>query len=94
MHDPRCGHNLSGKDYLVDAHTFASEIVIPTVKEALLARADRRRVFVASIVTYHLIDYISAEAGLKSNDVCTTLRNICRPAFDVVQGVCHGTKRR
>jgi hypothetical protein len=76
----------------VDSYTFASEIVIPTVKKALSDRGNRRRMYVASIVTYSLVDYIAAEVGIEKSDVCNSLRKVCKPAFDVVQGVCHGTK--
>jgi hypothetical protein len=76
----------------VDSYTFASEIVIPTVKEALSDRGNRRRMYVASTVTYSLVDYIAAEVGIEKSDVCNSLRKVCKPAFDVVQGVCHGTK--
>lgn len=35
--------------------SFASEIVVPTVKEALADRGSRRRVYIASIVTTALL---------------------------------------
>jgi hypothetical protein len=76
----------------VNSYTFASEIVIPTVKEALADRANRRRVYIASIVTYHLVDYIAIESGSNRSAICENLRKVCKPAFDVVQGVCHGAK--
>jgi hypothetical protein len=66
----------------VDSYTFASEIVIPTVKEALSDRGNRRRMYVASIVTYSLVDYIAAEVGIEKSDVCNSLRKVCKPAFD------------
>jgi hypothetical protein len=76
----------------VNAFSFASEIVIPTVKEALADRGDRRRVYIASIVTYALIDYIAAETGEEKRVIRDSVRNVCTPAFEVVQGVCNGTK--
>ncbi|MBO0734410.1 MAG: hypothetical protein J2P49_08880 [Methylocapsa sp.] len=76
----------------MNSYTFASEIVIPTVKEALADRANRRRIYIAGIVTYHLVDYIAAEAGLDKSEICENVRKVCKPAFDVVQGACHGTK--
>jgi hypothetical protein len=76
----------------VNCYTFASEIVLPTVKEALADRGNRRRVYVAAIVTYSLVDYIAREVGTEKVDVCNALRGVCEPAFDVVQGICHGTK--
>jgi hypothetical protein len=71
---------------------FASEIVIPTIKEALADRGNRRRVYIATIVTYSLIDYIAVEIGTEKSAVYENLRKICRPAFEVVQGVCNGAK--
>jgi hypothetical protein len=76
----------------VNSYTFASEIVIPTVKEALADRRNRRRVYIASIVTYCLVEYLAAEIGLHNTDVCKSIRTVCKPAFDIVQGVCNGTK--
>ena len=76
----------------MNSQTFASEIVIPTVKEALADRGNRRRLYVAGIVTYSLVDYLASEIGITKTDVCDTLRMVCAPDFDVVQGVCHGTK--
>lgn len=76
----------------MNSYTFASEIVIPTVKEALADRENRRRVYVASIVTYHLVDYIAREVERERAAVCAAMRGVCEPEFDVVQGICHGTK--
>jgi hypothetical protein len=76
----------------VDVFDFASEIVVPTVKEALADRGNRRRVYIASIVTYSLVDHIAAAIKVEKNKVCDSLRNVCTPAFEVVQGVCNGTK--
>jgi hypothetical protein len=76
----------------MDLFAFASEIVVPTVKEALVDRSDRRRVYVASIVTYCLVDYVAVEMGMQKSEVCDRLREACKTAFEVVQGVCNGTK--
>jgi hypothetical protein len=62
------------------------------VKEALTDRGTRRRLYVAAIVTYSLVDYIARDVGINNSDVCKALRGVCEPAFDVVQGVCNGTK--
>jgi hypothetical protein len=62
------------------------------VKEALADRGHRRRVYVAAIVTYSLVDYLSSELEITKADVCDALRRVCEPAFDIVQGVCNGTK--
>lgn len=76
----------------MNANTFATEIVIPTVKEALKDRGSRRRQYVACIVTYSLIEYIVQDATIPKDAVISALRNVCSPALDVVQGVCNGTK--
>jgi hypothetical protein len=76
----------------VDVFDFALEIVVPTVKEALADRGNRRRAYIASIVTYSLIDHIAAAIKVEKTKVCDSLRNVCTPAFEVVQGVCNGTK--
>ena len=76
----------------MDVFSFATEVVVPTVKEALADRSNRRRVYIASIVTYSLIDHIAAAIRVEKGKVCDSLRNICIPAFEVVQGVCNGTK--
>jgi hypothetical protein len=76
----------------MNSYTFASDIVVPTVKEALADRGDRRRAYIASIVTYCLVDYIAAEIGRSKTEVRGKIQGVCKPAFDVVRGVCNGTK--
>jgi hypothetical protein len=61
----------------VNAFSFAAEIVVPTVKEALADRGNRRRVDIASIVTYSLIDYIAAEINAQKGNVCDSVRDVC-----------------
>jgi hypothetical protein len=76
----------------MNSHSFASEIVLPTVKEMLADRGNRRHLYVAGIMTYSLVDYIAREVGIPKTQVCDSLRGVCEADFDVVQGVCHGTK--
>ncbi|MFZ3180040.1 MAG: hypothetical protein WA156_07475 [Methylocystis silviterrae] len=76
----------------MDSYTFASEIVVPTVKEALADRRNRRRTYVAAIVTYSLAEYVAKDAGIDRTDVYAALRGVCELAFEVVQGICNGTK--
>lgn len=76
----------------MNSYSFTFEIVLPTVKEMLLDRGNRRRLYVAAIVTYSLVDYIAREVGKTKSEVCASLRGVCEADFDVVQGVCHGTK--
>ena len=49
------------------AAEYAKTIVDPTVKEAL-AR-DRRSVYLAAIVTYHLADYLALDIVAKTTDI-------------------------
>ena len=81
----------SKRHKLMNARDFASEIVIPTVKEALEDRTNQRRVYVPSIVTC-LAEYIAKETNSHKTAVYNNLRKVCEPAFEIVQGVCNGTK--
>jgi hypothetical protein len=60
--------------------------------ESLADRGNRRRVYLAGIATYSLVDYLARDVGIAKAEVCNTLRALCNPAFDVVQGICNGTK--
>lgn len=82
--------------------TFADVVVVPTVREYLVARGDRRLAYLACIATYSLVEYVTrAEAGggaskasldKAKDDVGKAIRAICAPAYEVVQGICNGTK--
>lgn len=47
------------------ASEYASEIVVPTVAEFSRKRWDRRRAYLACLVTYHLADFVAVELGLE-----------------------------
>jgi hypothetical protein len=71
---------------------YVSEIVIPTVDEYLAATGDLRRAILACVVTYHVRDYL-AEAGICSRtEVDRRIKALCAFSFDVVEGVCNGSK--
>ena len=71
---------------------YISEIAIPTVRDFLNARGDRRLAYLACIATYHIVDYVAAGDSTKIGEILRHLRTIAEPAVDVVQGICHGTK--
>jgi hypothetical protein len=68
---------------------YASEIIAPTVREFGDSMDDRRRGIIACIVTYSLTDYLT-KAG--AGEVWTRAREVCADEFDIVQGVCNGSK--
>src|SRR3984957_6335033 len=69
---------------------YCSAIVLPTVDEYLAATGDLRRAILACVVTYHVRDYL-AEAGICSRTEVD--RRISGAfSFDVVEGVCNGSK--
>jgi hypothetical protein len=54
---------------------YVGRIVVPTIKEALDTPGDRRRNYLACIVTYHIVDYlVVAIKPQVSNRVATYLR--------------------
>jgi hypothetical protein len=74
---------------------YALTIVMPTVSEFIAERGDRRRAYLACIAVYHLTDYVAKAEGIgerAANDVRAKLRGACENAFDVVQGICNGSK--
>jgi hypothetical protein len=71
---------------------YVSEIVLPTVDEYLAATGDLRRAIPACGVTYHVRDYL-AEADICSmTEVDRRIKALCGFSFDVVEGVCLGSK--
>ena len=87
-------------------HEYATAIVVPTVREFLMERGDLRRAFLACVATYHLVDYLAhAHAASNSSkaasekakneaahEIRSAVRAVCALSFDVVQGICNGTK--
>jgi hypothetical protein len=71
---------------------YVSGIVLPTVDEYLAATGDLRRATLACVVTYHIRDYL-AEVGVCSRtEVDRRVKARCAFSFDVVEGVCLGSK--
>jgi hypothetical protein len=68
---------------------YLDQIVLPVVREFRDARHLRHRAYVACIVLYQLKDYLS-KAGERG--VHRTMARVATIAFDVVRGVCNGTK--
>jgi hypothetical protein len=71
---------------------YVSEIVLPTVDEYLAATGDLRRAILACGVTYHVRDYLAAASGCSMGEVDRRIRALCAFSFDVVEGVCNGSK--
>jgi len=68
---------------------FMDEIVTPTLREFRDERRSRRRAYLACIAVFHLNDHLK-KAGEKRIE--NAMRKECGIAFDVVRGVCNGTK--
>lgn len=68
---------------------YMTEIVVPTLREFRDERTLRRRAYLASIAVFHLKDHLkkAGETGIEA-----AMRTTCGDAFDVVRGVCNGTK--
>jgi hypothetical protein len=71
---------------------YVSKIVLPTVDEYLAATGDLRRAILACGVTYHVRDYLAAASGCSKGEVDRRIKAICAFSFDVVDGVCNGSK--
>ena len=71
---------------------FMDEVALPTAREFMAERGDRRRAYLACIAAFHLCDYVSRADGVKLDVVRPTIRSLCQPSFDVVEGVCNGSK--
>ena len=68
---------------------FMDQVVLPTVAELKVEPRSRRRAYLACIVTFHLKDHLktAGETGIE-----TTMRTAAGDSFDVVRGICNGTK--
>jgi hypothetical protein len=79
---------------------YMSQIVLPTVDEYLAATGDRRRAYLACIATYHVRDYLTRAEGAVSKheiersnrEIERKMRGACAHSFDVVEGICNGSK--
>ncbi|MCJ2093137.1 hypothetical protein MKK67_11605 [Methylobacterium sp. J-072] len=68
---------------------FMAEIVLPTVLEFRNDRRSRRRAYLACIVTFQMNDHLKKAGEKRPEDA---LRAATDLSFDVVRGVCNGTK--
>ena len=69
---------------------YATEIVIPTVREFRDDPQSRRRAYMACMVTYHIGDYL-VKAGVPKTRIPPAMR-ASGGGFDVVQAICNATK--
>ncbi len=68
---------------------YMTEIVVPTLREFRDDRRSRQRAYLACIAVFHVKDHLK-KAGEKA--VEAAVRASCSVAFDVMRGVCNGTK--
>jgi hypothetical protein len=66
-----------------------NEIVVPTLRDLRDDRRSRRRAYLACIAVFHLKDHLKKAGEARIEDA---MRTECGVAFDVVRGVCNGTK--
>jgi hypothetical protein len=71
---------------------YVSEIVMPTVDEFLATTGDLRRAILACVVTHHVRDYLALASGCGTWEVDRRIKALCAFSFDVVEGVCNGSK--
>jgi|APMI01.1.fsa_nt_gi hypothetical protein len=76
----------------MNARQYATEIVIPTVREALANRGDRRHQYLACITTYHLLDYVAHEIREPLANIRAQVAGSCSASLKVIEGVANGTK--
>ena len=93
-------------DVLMTPRDYAETVVLPTVREFLAERGDLRRAILSCVTSYHLIDHLahaqrSAHTGKRASKkereaeaekIRDKLRSVCASSFEVVQGICNGTK--
>jgi hypothetical protein len=71
---------------------YASIVVLPTVNEFLEMPGDQRRAYLACVASYHLTDYLAKAEGASKKTIIKGMRGVCANSFDVVQGICNGSK--
>jgi hypothetical protein len=78
----------------MNAQKYFVDMVVPTYREFERDRLDRRRALLASLVLYHLLDYVNADTGGTKGSLSALLektRKRCA-AFRVVEAIANGTK--
>jgi hypothetical protein len=53
---------------------------------------DRRRAYLACIATYHVRDYLARAEDVKTKAIDALMRGVCANSFDIVEGICNGSK--
>lgn len=72
---------------------YVKVVVLPTVREHFLAATDERLGVLACIATFHICDHVALAKGhTNASLVCHRMRERCQAEFDILQGICHGTK--
>ena len=71
---------------------YTTEVVLPTVDEYLLARADARRAILACIVAWHIRDYLKQALGTPLSHVDASMNALCSFSYQVLEGVANGSK--
>jgi hypothetical protein len=83
---------IQTEDGILTPAEYITEVVLPTVDEYLLARADLRRAVLACIVAWHVRDYLKKGLGLSLGEVDARIKALCRFSFDVLEGLANGSK--
>ena len=68
---------------------YVNEIVVPTLREFRDQPRSRRRAYLAAITLFHVKDYLNRYG---ESNIEKTMRRVAPATFDVVRGVCNGTK--
>ena len=71
---------------------YMEKIVVPTVQEFMADRGNQRRAYAACGVAFHLCDYLFRAEGTSLTQVRQAIRAPAPDAFDIVDGVCNGSK--
>lgn len=72
--------------------TYVDTIVLPTVREALEHRGDRRLNYLACIAVLHILDHLAGGSRRVTGQLQKEIRALCGPSMDIVQGIANGTK--
>ncbi|MBM0205665.1 hypothetical protein JNW90_23620 [Micromonospora sp. STR1s_5] len=77
---------------LMSPGEYVDTVALPTLKEAMQARGDRRLVYLACIVIYHIADYLAVGRGVSAGTIRDAIKPICGRALKAVQHVTNGAK--
>ena len=71
---------------------YVNVVVLPTVREHFLSKTDQRFGMLACIATFHISDHVALADGRHVGLVFDDVRARCEAQFEIVRGVCNGTK--